>query len=244
MTAPAVVFDLDGVLVDSEPYWREGFRAALATIAADLGAPTPRMSDEELAGYEGGRVSDTVRTLAGASFGRVPEATVARAAGAAIDRAVALVREDPRPITASVTALRELARRGFRVGVASSSAPEFIETVLAGLGLADMVDATASAFHLRHAKPHPEVYLNVLAALDVPPEGCTAVEDSWTGVRSALGAGLRTVWLTPSPAEAVMPQVKEFWKGHPRRDGRPRPPLMVTHAVDADAVQEFSEARS
>ena len=77
MTTGVVIFDLDGVLVDSEPLWREGFRAALDLIATSLGTTAPSLSDDDLEEYEGGRVPDTVATLASAVFdGEVEPETV------------------------------------------------------------------------------------------------------------------------------------------------------------------------
>ena len=68
VTTSTVIFDLDGVLVDSEPLWREGFRAAVDVIASSLGTTAPSLSDDDLREYEGGRVPDTVATLAAAVF--------------------------------------------------------------------------------------------------------------------------------------------------------------------------------
>jgi mannitol-1-/sugar-/sorbitol-6-/2-deoxyglucose-6-phosphatase len=243
VTRRVVIFDLDGVLVDSEPYWREGFRAAIEIIAADLGTTSPAMSDEELHGYEGGRVPDTVRTLAAAMFdAEVPEETIDRAVDAAIARATTLFAEDPRPITASVETAAELSERGFRLAVASSSAPVFIQTVVTRLGLADAVEMMESAFFLENPKPHPDVYLTVVARMGVSREDCTAIEDSWTGVQSALTAHLRTVWLSEQPVDSLKERVEGLWDSNPESNQSARPSLLITQSLDADAVQEFSEA--
>jgi HAD superfamily hydrolase (TIGR01509 family) len=238
----AVIFDLDGVLVDSEPYWREGFRAAMEVVAADLRTTAPVMTDEELHRFEGGRVSDTVRTLAEALFGSVPEPTIMDAVDAAVERARALFAEEPRPITASVETAAELSARGFRLAVASSSAPVFIDAVVERVGLADAVEVMASAFSLENPKPHPDVYLNVLGTMGVSPQDCTAIEDSWTGVQSALMAGLRTVWLSDQPVDSLKARVQALWDSDPERNLSARPSLLILQSLDADAVQEFSEA--
>jgi HAD superfamily hydrolase (TIGR01509 family) len=242
MNNPVAIFDLDGVLVDSEPYWREGLRVAMAVIAADLGTTAPVLSDEELHRFEGGRVSDTVRTLAKAVFGDVPEGTIEDAVGAAIERARSLFTEEPRAISASVEAAAELSARGFRLAVASSSAPAFIEAVVERVGLADSVEVMASAFSLENPKPHPDVYLGVLATMSVTPQQTTAIEDSWTGVQSALTAGLRTVWLTRQPVDSLKERVQSLWDSDPESNQSARPSLLFTQTLDADAVQEFSEA--
>jgi mannitol-1-/sugar-/sorbitol-6-/2-deoxyglucose-6-phosphatase len=243
MTVAAVIFDLDGVLVDSEPYWREGFRAAMQVIAAETGETSPVMSDDDLRQYEGGRVPDTVRTLAGAVFsGPVPEETIRSAVAAAIDRAISLLAESPRTITPSVETAHELYARGFRLAVASSSAPQFIEAVLERLDLSTEMPVRESAFFLEHPKPHPEVYLNALHGLGVAAGDCLAIEDSWTGVQAALRAGLRTVWISGEPVDSLEEAVQGLWHGDAADSERPRPPLMFIQALDADAVQRFSEA--
>lgn len=242
MTGSAVIFDLDGVLVDSEPYWREGFRTAVGVIAEQLGTAPPDLSDDDLRSYEGGRVPDTVRTLAEALFAEVPDELISEAVDQAVHRASALFAEDPRPIEASVRTAAELHERGARLAVASSSAPEFIVTVLERLDLARRVEVVESAFLLEHAKPHPEVYLNAIHGLDVPVERCTAIEDSWTGVQAALRAGLRTVWVTSEPLDSLNSQVKDIYPRDPDGGGD-HPPLIFVRELGADAVQEFSEAR-
>ena len=243
MTAPVAIFDLDGVLVDSEPLWREGFRAALDVVAASLGTVAPHLSDDDLREYEGGRVPDTVATLATGVFDRevAPEAL-----GAAVDTAVEtasrLFAEHPRPIAASVVAAHELHTRGFRLGVASSSAPDFIDTVLDHLALAEEVEAVESAFFLANPKPHPDVYLNVMSSLGETPAHCVAIEDSWTGVRSALRAGLRTVWLSSSPVDSRKDRVDGYFASDAVGRLSPRPEMLFVAELDADVVQKFWEA--
>ena len=243
MTRSTVIFDLDGVLVDSEPLWREGFRAAVALIATSVGAEVPHLSDDELRQYEGGRVPDTVATLAAALFGdAIAPETLDAAVEVAITTASELFAEHPTPIAASVTAAEELHGRGFRLGVASSSAPEFIHTVIARLGLTDEVEAVESAFDLANPKPHPDVYLNVMNRLAETPEHCVAIEDSWTGVQSSLRAGLRTVWISPEPVDSLQEKVDGLFGRDAAGRGLPRPKMMYVAELDADVVEKFSEA--
>jgi mannitol-1-/sugar-/sorbitol-6-/2-deoxyglucose-6-phosphatase len=238
-----MIFDLDGVLVDSEPLWREGFRAALDLIAASLGTTAPSLSDDDLREYEGGRVSDTVANLAAVVFdGEVAAKTLSAAVEIAIDTASRLFAENPRPITASVVAAEKLHDRGFRLGVASSSAPEFIRTVIDHLALSDEVEAVESAFHLSNPKPHPDVYLNVMKRLGETPDHCLAIEDSWTGVQSSLRAGLRTVWLTREPVDSLKDKVQGLFASDPEGWGFPRPEMLFVAELDADVVEKFSEA--
>ena len=243
MTGSAVIFDLDGVLVDSEPLWREGFRAAVDLIARSLGRTAPSLSDDELRHYEGGRVPDTVATLAAELFGdEVSSDTLRAAVDVAVATASRLFAEDPTPIAASVAAAEELHARGFRLGVASSSAPEFIDTVIAHIGLTEDVEAVESAFNLSNPKPHPDVYLNVMSRLGETPDHCVAIEDSWTGVQSSLRAGLRTVWISTEPVDSRQEKVNGLFGRDAAGWGLPQPEMMYVAELDADVVAKFSEA--
>lgn len=190
-----MIFDLDGVFVDSEPYWREGFRAAVDHAARAAGLPSPEVSDETLRAYEGGRASDTVAKLVQHEFAdeAFSDELLAEAVDRAVAEAVSLMRTRPAPIESNVTAARECAAAGYAIGVASSSPLEFIETVLDVLGLSEAVGAVGSAFELPHAKPHPEVYLDVLSELGAEPHESVAIEDSLTGATAAVRAGIPTL---------------------------------------------------
>lgn len=196
-TAPAVIFDLDGLLVDSEPYWREGFRAAMRFLAAELGGNDPAPTDEDLHQFEGGRVPDTIRTLANHYFpgADINETLISRAADRAVTTASDRMRAEPRVIAHTVSVAHELVSLGYRLAVASSSPPEFIEATLDALGLTTSVTVVESAYALDHAKPHPEVYENTLRGLGVSATNAVALEDSRTGTEAALRAGIPTLWV-------------------------------------------------
>lgn len=233
-TRPAgVIFDLDGVLIDSEPFWREGFRAAIGYLAGRFGHDTPELSDAFLVRYEGGRVSDTVAELARDLLPDVVEDTeeLLAASDLAITTASTLFREDPRPIVDSVRAARQLAREGIVLGVASSSAEPFIRAALHTLDLRDLVSAVQSAYELERTKPDPAVYLKTLTAMNLTADQCVAVEDSIVGLQAALRAGLPTVWFCPDP------DVPE-----PDLSGIPdRPTVRRVRRVSAQAVYQAAE---
>lgn len=196
-TLPVVIFDLDGLLVDSEPYWRDGFRAAVSLLATEFGARNPAPNDDALHQFEGGRVGDTIRTLAAHYFpDALPGAELLqRATVCAIETATSRMRTSPRAVTQNVAVAHELAGLGYRLAVASSSPPEFIDTSLTILGLTASVEVVESAFYLAHAKPHPEVYENTLRKLGITPREAVALEDSRTGTEAALRAGIPTLWV-------------------------------------------------
>ncbi|MFF0315482.1 HAD family hydrolase [Micromonospora sp. NPDC005252] len=178
----AVVFDLDGVIVDSEPVWEEVRRAY---VAAHGGSWQP----------------DTQRRLMGMSTGEWArylsgELGVRRSAEQVADE---VVREMARRYTEHVPLIdsadevvRRLAAR-WPLGLASSSPTRLIAAALDATGLTGAFGATLSTEETERGKPAPDVYLTVARRLGVDPTRCAAVEDSSNGVRSAAAAGMKVV---------------------------------------------------
>jgi len=178
----AVVFDLDGVLIDSEPVWEEVRRGLVAERGGRWTPDAQRtimgMSTREWASY----LSKDLGT------GLPPD----EVAALVIDRMAARYRERIPFMPGAVGAVRLLAGR-WPLGLASSSPPVLIETVLDAAGLRSCFQVTISTEQVPHGKPAPDIYLAVAARLGVPPAGCAAVEDSSNGLRSAAAAGLRVI---------------------------------------------------
>jgi HAD superfamily hydrolase (TIGR01509 family) len=183
-TLAAVIFDMDGVLADTEPvhemamgeflatlgksissdYYAHlvglGHRAVWAKLRADLSIE--RSMQECLAGYQPILVSRS---------GHVP------------------------PGPGVVELVRALSAAGVPMAVASSSFRPVVEATLAGLGLRDRFGAVVTGDEVGHGKPAPDIYLKAAGALGVAPERCVAIEDSRHGVQSALAAGMACVGL-------------------------------------------------
>lgn len=183
----AVVFDLDGVLVDSEQVWdevREEYvreRGGVYTQAATrdmMGMSSPEWS----------RYLATALHVPGTPE-EINEAIVARM----------LVRygTDPPLIPGAVEAVRRLGAH-WPLAIASSSNPELIEVVVRAAGLDDLFAVRVSSQEVSRGKPAPDVYLEAARRLDVDPARSTAVEDSHNGIRSAHAAGLRVI-AVPNP---------------------------------------------
>jgi HAD superfamily hydrolase (TIGR01509 family) len=184
----AVVFDMDGVLIESEEIWdavREGYvrerggRYDEAIQRAVMGMSAPEWSRylHETAG-----VPDP------------PEAINEEV----VRRMLAAYREHLPLIPGAVEAVRRLAGQ-FPLAVASSSNRPLIDTVLDVAGLNDCFQATVSSEEVAHGKPSPDVYLEAARRLGVAPERCAAVEDSHNGIRSAKSAGMHVVAI-PNPS--------------------------------------------
>ena len=183
----AVVFDLDGVLVDSEPVWERVRRGLVAERGGHWAPDAQRrimgMSTPEWASYLSGDLG----------VGLPPE----EVATLVIDRMVARYQEQVPFMDGAVDAVRRMAGR-WPLGLASSSPPRLIETVLQSAGLRSCFRAVMSTEQVAHGKPAPDIYLAVTAELGCPPPDCAAVEDSSNGLRSASAAGLRVIAI-PQP---------------------------------------------
>ncbi|MFG1648718.1 HAD family hydrolase [Micromonospora sp. NPDC049275] len=178
----AVVFDLDGVIVDSEPVWEEVRRAYVAT-------------------HGGAWQPDTQRRLMGMSTGEWArylsgELGVRRSAEQVADEVVREMarryKEHVPLIDGADEVVRRLAER-WPLGLASSSPTRLIAAALEATGLTGAFAATLSTEETERGKPAPDVYLTVASRLGVDATRCVAVEDSSNGVRSAAAAGMRVV---------------------------------------------------
>lgn len=195
--AEGVVFDLDGVLVDSEPYWQEAFAFVANDFCVRHNLDWPPFRPEDMRAYEGGRVNDTMASVLALVLDEEPSAQVVEdVATGVISRVVSRFRSDPAPIADTVEVARWLLQRGFPVAVASSSARPFIDAALETVGVGE-IQVIESAYDLPMGKPHPEVYVRALVRLGLSPDRCLAVEDSHRGLLAALRAGMPTVWLAP-----------------------------------------------
>jgi HAD superfamily hydrolase (TIGR01509 family) len=183
----AVIFDLDGVIVDSEQVWDEvreqytleaGGRYSETATRAMMG-----MSSTEWSTYMAEELA-----LPGS-----PEEINA----AIVERMLARYGEAPPLIDGAVDVVCTIAQ-SVPVAIASSSNPELIEVVLRVAGLADVVCEVVSSQEVARGKPAPDVYLEAARRLGVDPTRSTAVEDSQNGIRSAKEAGMR-VFAVPNP---------------------------------------------
>ena len=176
MRPVALLLDLDGTLVDSEPLQREGYRRYFAS----RGWPVP-----DLSLFTGRRAEDVLPTLEGPWQGHDPE-EIARAVTALVPRDV-----PPAEVPGASLLLRRAAEQGVRVAVVTSAGPLWVAQALGdGLGLLDLVDVVVTADDVVDGKPHPAAYLLACERLGVDPVGTLAAEDSIAGVAAAAAAGV------------------------------------------------------
>lgn len=187
-TPAAVVFDLDGVVVDSEPVWEQVRRA----FVAEHGGQWQPDSQRRLMGMSTG---EWARYLSAELGVGLPPDEVARGV---IERMAQRYHRDLPLLPGAVDAVRRLAAR-WPLGLASSSPRSLIDRVVAEAGLTGAFAASLSTEEVERGKPAPDVYLAVAGRLGVDPGRCVAVEDSSNGLRSAAAAGM-TVIAVPHPA--------------------------------------------
>jgi HAD superfamily hydrolase (TIGR01509 family) len=184
----AVVFDLDGVLLDSEQLWDEVRRG----VAASAGIPWPDEATTAVMGMSTAEWSAYLVNTVG-----VP-GTAGQVAAQVVDGMAARYAEDLPLLPGAVDAVRRLGRR-WPPGLASSSPRSLIDVVLATTGLEDDFSVTLSTEQVAAGKPSPFVSSQVVAALGSDPARTVAEEDSSNGLRSAAAAGL-VVLALPHPA--------------------------------------------
>lgn len=179
----AVIFDMDGVLIDSEPL----HFAVLTEVLAAVGHTLTRAENEEFIGT-------TTEAMFSTLIARHALPGTVRDYETRYDVGVLRVLQEPHAPAPGVTALVErLRERGVRLAVASSSRKLWVEATLRALGLTDTFGVVIAGDDVEHGKPDPAIYLLAARRLGVAPDRCLAIEDSPNGVQSARAAGMRVL---------------------------------------------------
>lgn len=177
----AVIFDMDGVIADSEPTYLEGINQVLARYGV-------RLSPGENLEIMGTTVEVTWKTVIN-KFGLPPEKYEECVAN--YDRAMeSLLRARREPLPGVRPLLRELSEREVPYALASSAWPNWIASLLDATGLDGSFEVIVSRTMVEHGKPAPDIYLYAAERLGVPPERCVALEDTPTGLAAAKAAGM------------------------------------------------------
>jgi sugar-phosphatase len=211
----AVIFDLDGVLIDSEPLWQEAEREVFDQVGLHL-------TVADMVTTMGLRVDEVVahwyarRPWPGADPAGFPAL-----AHRLMDRVEELMLTTGQALPGGAEAVAACTGRGLPRALASSSLPRVIAAALERLGLADAFPVVCSAADEAYGKPHPAVFLTAAARLGVDPTACLVVEDSVNGMVAAKAARMRcvvvperTAGLADDPrlalADHVLPSLEAF----------------------------------
>jgi sugar-phosphatase len=212
-TVAAIIFDMDGLLVDSEPLWRI---AEIETLSV-VGVP---ITEEDAVQTTGLRTDEVVELW----YARYPWPDPPKKAIEAqiITRLIALTRERGQVMPGVRETLETVSGAGYPLAIASSSSSEIITAVLDTFGIAAYFQVAQSAEHEPYGKPHPGVYIEAARRLNVAPWRCLAFEDSPNGVIAAKAARMRCI-AVPDPAlqndrrlqaaDLILPSLAEFHLG-------------------------------
>lgn len=205
--ARALIFDLDGVLTDTAHTHYEAWQR----LADEIGVPFDRQVNERLKGVDRMASLSIILERAPRVYGEAERRALAdRKNGYYVQ---AIQQFGPQDLFAGVLRVLDEARaQGLKIGLASASrnAPALLEK----LGIADRFDYIADSGRIRRAKPDPEIFLDVAAALGVPPSQCIGIEDAAAGVEAIHAAGMAAVGIGTAAAlpqaDAVLPDIAAF----------------------------------
>jgi len=184
MERATVIFDMDGLLIDSEPLWKIAAQKIFKNIGIEL-------TNEQYLSSTGLRTKEFVQLWC-SKFGK-SEVNYAEVEENITDLVMQLVDSQGILMNGVQHILPFFKQRKFKIGIASSSPEKLIKQVITQFSLHDFIDEIASAEHLAYGKPHPEVYINCAKQLGVAPKDCIAFEDSFNGLLAAKAARMKCV---------------------------------------------------
>jgi beta-phosphoglucomutase family hydrolase len=180
----AVIFDLDGVIIDSEPF----HLVVNEKIFANLGI---NLSEDEYQSFIGTTHQDMWSTIK-KKYGllqSVPELVNMQVSGN-----INYIKNEKIDAIEGVTGLlSRLKKANIKIGIASSSPTEVIELVIKKLGISDYFSVVVGGEKIEKGKPSPDIFLKAAKVLNTKPENCVVIEDSENGVKAAKAAGMKCV---------------------------------------------------
>lgn len=180
----AVIFDMDGLLIDSEPLWREG----IIKIFNNLGIP---FTDEDCKETMGMRIDEVVNYwIVKLNLKNIEHDNLVNEI---VDEVIYLVKTKGKVLEGVHEIIDLIATEDIPMAIASSSPTKLINAVLEKIKIEDKMQVIFSAEFESHGKPHPSVYISTANKLGVHPNECLAFEDSPNGVLSAKSAKMKCV---------------------------------------------------
>lgn len=184
MQLDTVIFDIDGLLIDSEPLWNE----AATELFQEYGVS---LSEEQYKTTTGLRTKEFVQWWF--QYFNIGEGEQKRAEQKIVELVLAKIEQKGKVLPGVPYIFDFFQRKSFKIGLATSSPPALIDLVVEICGIKKYLHATASAESLAYGKPHPQVYLNCAASLDSKPTSCICFEDSFNGMIAVKAARMKCV---------------------------------------------------
>jgi HAD superfamily hydrolase (TIGR01509 family) len=191
----AVIFDMDGLLVDSEPFWR----AAHIAVVADEGFTITENDVRNMAGTGTDLVIQEWQERFGWCVSKNPQLV-----DKVVRKVIQYVEESGKALPGVYKIIEMLSEAHIHMAVASSSVPQLIDTVLTKLDIAKYMQVIRSTTEDERSKPFPDVYLSVAKLLSLKPQECLVFEDAPKGVSAAKAAGMSCVAIPESPYDPAM----------------------------------------
>ena len=184
MTIEAVIFDMDGLLIDSEPLWQEAEILVFEQVGINL---TRELCQQT----QGLRIDEVVEYW----YTKHPwtNLTKLEVEKSIVNKVIELIQLKGEPLPGVEQAIALVRSKNVKIALASSSAMIIIQAALQKLGLSETFTEVYSAESEVLGKPHPGVYLTTAKKLDIPPQSCLALEDSLNGVLAAKAARMKCI---------------------------------------------------
>lgn len=183
----AVIFDMDGVLIDSEKFWKQAesevFGALGVMLSNELTELTKSMTTKEVTLF-------WYRKFPWKDFSHQ------EVEDQVVERVIELIKDHGSEIKGVKMFLQSLKRSGFKIGLATNSPARIIPVILQKLQIGDYFDTVTSADEVTHGKPDPKIDLLTADKLQIRPELCMAIEDSCSGMMAAKKAGMKVAAFT------------------------------------------------
>lgn len=184
MQLDTVIFDMDGVLIDSEPLWSEATDEVFKNYGISI-------TQEQYSTTTGLRTKEFVNWWF--SVYKIPAEKALQAEKEIVETVVEKIQLKGKAMPGLSHIFNFFIDRKFKMGLATSSGYAVIDTVVNKLGIRDYLQAISSADALEHGKPHPQVYLNCAEKLQSTPASCICFEDSFNGMIAAKAARMKCV---------------------------------------------------
>nr|WP_315030263.1 hexitol phosphatase HxpB [uncultured Chryseobacterium sp.] len=187
MALQAVIFDMDGVLVDSEGFWakaeKEVFSSYGVQVTPELAAKTQYLTTREVTEFW---------------YERFPweNLDVASVEQKVISKVIEYIKSEDCTMSGIQGFIKELKTKNYKIGLATNAPLQVADAVLEKLQIRDLFDTVHSSELELYGKPHPAVYLTSANNMDISPDSCIAVEDSYSGLQAAKSAGMKTIVFT------------------------------------------------